>query len=78
MLKLYSTKAEGWKVEAVDGQKYYYDGVTEYFIEQYKVETKNPLSGSLVETKYYLYVQSFTNNVLMNKLFEIQKGALSY
>lgn len=78
MLKLYSTEAEGWKVEAVDGQKYYYDWVTEYFIEQYKIETKNPLSGSLVETKYYLYVQSFTNNVLTNRLFEIQKNSLSY
>ncbi len=77
MLKLYSTEAKGWQVQAIDGSKYYSDGVTEYFLDQYKIEEKDPVNGSLMETKFYLYVQTFSGHVLKNKLFEIQQGVLS-
>lgn len=76
MLKLSSDKKNGWTMSSVDGQKYYFDGVTEYFIEQYKVEDKNLASGALFSTKYYLYVQTFSNHVLTNKLYEIRKDSL--
>lgn len=77
MLKTYSTQKEGWKVEAVDWQKYYYDWVTEYFIEQYKIDSLDSISWNISTTKYYLYVQTFSNNILKNKLFEIQQNVLS-
>ena len=77
MLKLSSTKTTGWQVSAIDASKYYNDGVTEYFVEQYKVDEKNPASAEIFQTKYYVYVQTFSQNVLKNELFEIQKGVLS-
>lgn len=77
MLKAYSTKSEWWKVEAVDWHKYYFDWVTEFFIEQYKIDSLDNSTWNIAQTKYYLYVQTFSNNVLKNQLFEIQQNVLS-
>jgi len=78
MMKLSSNKKEGWKMSSVEWHKYFDDWVTELFIEQYKVEEKNPLDNQLMNTKHYVYVQSFSNNTLKNELFEIQPWILSY
>lgn len=77
MLKVFSTKENGWQVSSIDGHKYYTDGVTEYFIEQYKIDEKDPVNNSLFQSKYYVYVQTFSKNILKNKLFEVQPGILS-
>jgi len=77
MLKAYSTKSEWWKVEAVDWSKYYFDWVTEFFIEQYKIDSLDNTTWNIAQTKYYLYVQTFSNNILKNQLFEIQQNILS-
>ena len=77
MLKVSSVDSK-WELEAINWSKYYDDGITEMFIEQYKVENKDAISSNVLDTKYYLYVQSFSNNVLKNELFEIQKWILGY
>ncbi len=73
MLKLSSDDKNGFVLSAIEGQKYYFDGNTEFFIEQYQIEEKDAASWDLFATKYYLYVQTFSNHVLTNKLWEIKK-----
>ena len=78
MVKLWSDEKKGWRTDAIEWHKYYDDGVTELFIEQYKIEEKNPLDNQLMSTTHYVYVQSFSNHTLKNELFEIQPWVLSY
>lgn len=78
MLKVGSTEKTWWFWEAIEWHKYYDDGVTEMFIEQYKVEEKNALDNNIIDVKNYVYVQSFSNNILKNELFEIQAWVLSF
>ena len=78
MLKVWSNEKTWWGVEAIEWHKYFDDGVTEIFVEQYKIEEKNPLDNNIMSSKHYVYVQTFSNNVLKNELFEIQSWVLSF
>ncbi|HMS90735.1 MAG TPA: hypothetical protein PKC87_00735 [Candidatus Absconditabacterales bacterium] len=76
MLKV-SYENKKFVLSSFDGHKYYDDGVTEMFVEQYKVQEKNPFDNSILETKKYLYVQTFSGGILKNKLYEISSSVLS-
>ncbi len=76
MLKV-SYENKKFVLSSFDWHKYYDDWVTEMFVEQYKVQEKNPFDNSILETKKYLYVQTFSWGILKNKLYEISSSVLS-
>ena len=77
MMVKVSWDTKWWVLSAIDWHKYYDDGVTEMFIEQYQVQTKDPSDHTILETKKYVYVQSFSDHILKNKLYEISWTVLS-